>query len=240
MDSISSAHGRTAGGRILWTMLDGWDHYECLSDGQPARVRVDLDAETAAPTSGLGRLVCVRVGAEDPSADFERELVERLARGRYVARVQTAGRSEHHFYLPDDQGVRAAVEAALRNHALEGEVSATDDADWEWFLRTLLPSALERQKMRNRRQLKDLAPVGAVLVKHSLLFPTAIARDAALAALLRRGFTMQGPYDADGVLRFGLILAQTTELNAESLDRAVEVLHEVAEEQGGAYLEWTV
>jgi len=218
-------------------MLDGWDHYGCLIDGQAAEVFVDLDAETAAPTSGLARLICVRV--ESDEADLGEELEARIE-GRYVARVTTAGRREYHFYVADDTGIRDAVDAALRTLALDGSVSATDDEGWEWFKRTLLPSPLERQKMLNRRRIAGLAPVGAVLVKHTVLFPTAISRDAALSAILRRGFAMEGPFDADGVLRFGLVLTQTCELSNEALDRAVEVLFDEAEEQGGAYLEWTL
>ncbi|HJN78166.1 MAG TPA: DUF695 domain-containing protein [Myxococcota bacterium] len=234
-------------------MLDGWDHYCCLIAGRPAAVLVDLDVEVRAPCSGLSRLVCVRLALRAPGDDglataeesaaldaLETELRGRLQAGRYVARVTTDGRAELHFYLPDDEGVRSTVEAALSNHGYEGDVSASDDLDWEWFLGTLLPSPLERQKMLNRRRIDDLAPVGAVLVKHTLLFPTAISRDTALSALLRRGFTMEGPVDAEGVLRFGLVLTQTSELSAAALDRAVEVLFEQAEDQGGAYLEWTL
>lgn len=234
-------------------MLEGWDEYRCLIAGKPARVRVDLDAEVRAPTAGLPRLICVRIDLRAPDADgfaepdelpgleaLQTELEERLNQGRCVAQVTTAGRRELHFYVPHDDGVRLAVEAALANHGYEGDLSATDDEGWEWFVRTLLPSPLERQKMLNRARVEELGPVGVVLVRHTLLFPTAISRDAALSKVLRRGFTMQGPIDADGILRFGLVVTQTCELNVAALDHAVEVLFSSAEDQGGAYLEWAL
>jgi hypothetical protein len=224
-------------------------------------VSVDFGLRDVAPLTDRPWAVVVGVALREPQANGlpsarENADVERLADRLFdvlggesglVGRIAGGGRKELVFYLArGDVGdaVRRAAAEVLPQHAIDCDV--TEDAGWERFARSLVPTARERQSIFDREILHTLRQKGDPLTErrpilHWAYFPDEASRERAAVDLASQGFRIENRGVLDRRKRerpFSLRFAHDDVPDAASVEAFVDVAHDLCSSAGGEYDGW--
>lgn len=226
---------------------DGWDFFEGWSEGNAARIAIDLRIAEEVPIEARPWLLRVRVPRADADAAFLEALAQAV-RARHeavlVARVETDDHVElvlhgtRHEHLKD-----AATAAIARFPGKRAQVRSAHDSPWLHVRERLLPNLYQQQWMQDRRLVEAMAQGGDRVevprwVEHTFYFRSVEAREALVARVHALGFEADAATDGDGHLRFGLIVRRRDPVTLEHIHAVACELIEHAEEVGGQYDGW--
>jgi len=163
----------------------------------------------------------------------------------FVGRITTAGRREFYFYGDDPTRCEDAISRTMRRHpAYRFDLGNKRDELWSHYLDLLYPSPEEFQRIKNRRVVEVLEQRGDQVAKarpvsHWAYFATPEARNAFLAEVTRRGFTIvDGSTDAGepSPNPYGVTLEKVD--SVDQIDDVTIELFRLARSHDGVYDGW--
>jgi uncharacterized protein (TIGR01619 family) len=238
-------------------MSDNWDFYQCLVDGAPASIFVDLGIAREAPRTTHGHLAYVRLQMRSPRLDglssaeefqdlgaLEDAMVPYLmkaANSIFVGRNTSNGNRDFYFFAADgEQFQKAAQDVFLRFPDYKMETGSRPDAAWSAYFNFLFPPERELQMIGNRRVCENLKKHGDALVDarnidHRVYLPTEEAAKRFSHALGAENFSLiNSERNEDG--RW-FVDFQRVDKQSE-IDVIVSGLLEQCSELGGSYDGW--
>jgi regulator of RNase E activity RraB len=241
-------------------MTDNWDFYASRVDGGPASIFVDLGIVADAPLSSHPYMAYVRLHMNQPRPDglssneefdtlveIENALEARLCENEvgYVGRNTSGGFRDFYFYVSTETGWQSRVDAALAEfERYKYETGTREDSDWSVYLNFLLPGAVDRQRIENRRVCEALERYGDKLtlsreIDHWSYFPSRESVEAFIAEVTSDGFQVRDRHvSEDGDLRFGAQVWRIDTPSYDQIDRVTLPLFEAAERHQGQYDGW--
>jgi len=238
-----------------------WDIYTCHIEDKPAIIGLDLDLRRFAPLPKKPYAIFVSVYLRDPRPDgfpqrdeftvlgeIEDWLVQELEKNlqaHFVGRTMSNGVRDFYFYcantLLHDKFI---TEAMVRYPQYHYEYGVKEDKTWELYFDYLLPDVQEFQRIQNRKVLRTLKQHGDIaskarLIDHWVYFNAEAERDVFGQQVEKLGFVIEGrPVDQKGPQPYGLQLSRTDCTDEESIDAAVMLLWELAQEMNARYDGW--
>ena len=241
-------------------MTDDWDFYALRVDGEPASIFVDLGIEADAPIPALPHMAYVRLFMDQPRSDglssseefdtlvaIEKSMEETLCGESvgYVGRNTSGGCRDFYFYVSSPANWSERVAQVLSSYGeYKYETGSREDAEWSVYLNFLLPGAVDRQRIENRRVCESLERHGDKLVAgreidHWSYFPDASAVDGYLADVEALGFRLRTQHLSDsGPLRHGVQVWRVDVPSYNSIDEVTLPLFEASVRHGGDYDGW--
>jgi len=240
-------------------MSDEWDSYFANVNDELASLFVDLGIRDSVPDPLRRHLTWCWVYLNQPRQDglssvdeapmlgtIEDDLLGSLKeRAAFVGRITTAGRREFYFYGDDTTRCEDAISHTMRKHAAyRFDLGSKRDEPWSQYLDLLYPSPEEFQRIKNRRVVEVLEQHGDQLAKarpvsHWAYFPTPGARNAFLAEVTGRGFTIaDGSTDAGepSPHPYGVTLEKVDSI--DQIDDVTIELFRLARSHDGEYDGW--
>jgi hypothetical protein len=236
-----------------------WDSYQCLVDGNPASIFVDLCLARRAPIQPFQKLAHVRLFLEQPRPDglSNQDEFETLCAiedaltiasteaklAHYAGRNTSAGCRDFYFYVSDVEEWQRRTAAALAQFPdYRFETGDRDDKDWRVYFGFLYPTDEDKQRIGNRKVCKALENRGDNLsvareVRHWACFPTIEARSSFVEKAKADGFHVLAT-DQTKEGRFSTIIARIDVPRQPSIDEVTIHLFNVAKASGGKYDGW--
>jgi uncharacterized protein (TIGR01619 family) len=238
-----------------------WDIYTCHIEDKPAIIGLDLDLRRFAPLSKKPYAIYVSVYLNHPRADgfpqgdefsvlgeIEDCLVQQLEttlQAHFVGRTISDGVRDYYFYtantLLHDKYISDAM---IQFPTYRYDYGVKEDKTWELYFDFLLPDVQEFQRIQNRKVLRTLKEHGDISGKprqidHWVYFSAETERELYVQQVMRLGFVIEGrPVDKKGTQPYGLQLSRNDRTDEESIDAAVMLLWELAQELNARYDGW--
>lgn len=241
-------------------MTNDWDFYALRVDDEPASIFVDLGVESHAPMHSHPNMAYIRLHLNQPRPDglssrdeydaliaIEDAIESELCCDEvgYVGRNTSGGCRDFYLYLSSADDWPGKVDRVLAAFpAYKHEAGSRSDPGWSTYLNFLLPGAIDRQRIENRRVCEELERHGDALtaqreIDHWSYFKNREGLDAFLAQVEAAGFAVRATLvDEERPLPFG---AQIWRLDVPSyggIDDVTLPLFEAAARHGGDYDGW--
>lgn len=238
-----------------------WDIYTCHIEDKPAIIGLDLDLRRFAPLAKKPYAIFVSVYLRDPRPDgfpqgdefallgeIEDWLVQELEKNlqaHFVGRTMSNGVRDFYFYCANTlMHDKFIADAMIKYPQYHYEYGVKEDKTWELYFDYLFPDVQEFQRIQNRKVLRTLKQHGDIaskarLIDHWVYFSAEEEREVYGQEVQRLGFAIEGrPVDHKGPQPYGLQLSRTDRTDEESIDAAVMLLWELAQEMNARYDGW--
>ncbi|MBW8686918.1 DUF695 domain-containing protein [Chitinophaga rhizophila] len=238
-----------------------WDIYTCHIEDKPAIIGLDLGLRRFAPLSKKPYSLFITVYLNQPRPDgfphgeefsmlgeIEDWLVQELEnslKAHFVGRTMSDGIRDFYFYTSDIQDYEQCIASAMaRFPNYRYECGMKEDKTWELYFDYLFPDVQEFQRIQNRKVLRTLKQHGDIaererVVDHWIYFSAEAEREIFGQQVQRLGFAIEArPIDEKGPQPYGLKLSRTDRTDEESIDTAVMMLWELAQEMNARYDGW--
>lgn len=240
-------------------MSEDWDFYSARVDDEPALIYLDLGIAPDVPVAGFGALGYLCVLMRYPRPDglpsdqefddliaLENSVVANVTAGdvaRYVG-CSTSGKiRDLYFYARDGaQFERLAADSMKTFPAYKFEVGSREDAQWELYRDFLYPSAIDIQRIKNRRVCEQLQQHGDSLseprlINHCVYFENVDAIDSFAKFARESGFEVRMLDESDRSDGSNGVEVSRHDSPAD-IDEVVILLLEKSLELGGEYDGW--
>jgi uncharacterized protein (TIGR01619 family) len=238
-----------------------WDIYTCHIEDKPAIIGLDLDLRRFAPLSKKPYAIFISVYLKAPRADgfpqgdeftmlgeIEDCLVQQLEttlQAHFVGRTMSDGVRDFYFYaagtLLHDKYI---ADAMIQFPDYSYDFGVKEDKTWELYFDFLFPDVQEFQRIQNRKVLRTLKQHGDIaekarLIDHWIYFSGETEREIYGQQVQRLGFVIEArPVDEKDPQPYGLRLSRNDRTDEESIDAAVMLLWELAQEMNARYDGW--
>jgi hypothetical protein len=240
-------------------MSDDWDFFLGRVDGQLASIFVDLGIRKEAPVRSHPALGYLRVLMRRPREDglssqdefddlaaLEDHVTGKIAGNGtaiFVGRNTSSGTRDFYFYVTDPAKFENAARAAMQAYsAYEYETGAQEDRDWRTYFDFLYPSAVDLQRIFNRRICEQLEEQGdnannARTIDHLALLPSLEAQAALAGYVQTEGFVIESaPHGPNAEGQFSVEFSRADQ--PARIDEIVLPLVRKVVELGGVYDGW--
>lgn len=240
-------------------MTEDWDFYLLRVDEMAASIYVDLGARKFAPNPSLPYMAYLRLYMNAPREDglssqdefealsaIEDLLCAKLIGGEtdYVGRCTTNACRDFFFYVAQPQNwVNRVTNCMLSFPTYKYEADTRRDAEWSTYFSYLYPSAVDREKIENRRVCGALEQNGDKLIEareidHWTYFADIPSRAAFIADAAQLGFEIRTLSDSDTDGRYLAQLWRSDIPAYNTIDDITLPLFRLAEKHGGEYDGW--
>lgn len=238
-----------------------WDIYTCHIEDKPAIIGLDLGLRRFAPLSKKPYSLFISVYLKEPRADgfpngeefsmlgvIEDWLVQEMEtslKAHFVGRTMSDGVRDFYFYTSDIQDYDQHIANAMERFPdYKYECGVKEDKTWELYFDYLFPDTQEFQRIQNRKVLRTLKQHGDIaererIVDHWIYFSAEAERDVFGQQVQLLGFSIEArPVDEKSPQPYGLKLSRIDRTDEESIDTAVMMLWELAQEMSARYDGW--
>jgi hypothetical protein len=240
-------------------MSDDWDFFLLRVDDQPASIFVDLGIAREAPVRSHATMGYLRVAMRRPQQNglssqdefdelvaLENHVTERItADGTaiFVGRNTSGGNRDFYFYVTGPAKFENDAQAAMREFPAYGcETGAQEDRDWRIYFDFLYPSAVDLQRIMNRRVCEQLQERGDNAtnerkIDHLALLPNREAQTAFAGYVQTAGFSIESaPRAPNAEGQFSVEFSKVDQ--PARMDETVVPLVQKIVELGGVYDGW--
>ncbi|ACU61530.1 protein of unknown function DUF1260 [Chitinophaga pinensis DSM 2588] len=238
-----------------------WDIYTCHIEDKPAIIGLDLGLRRFAPLTRKPYSIFISVYLKHPRPDgfphgdefsklgvIEDCLVQQLEtslNAHFVGRTISNGVRDFYFYSSNTSGYEESIAEAMAQFPdYRYECGMKEDKTWELYFDYLFPDTQELQRIHNRKVLRTLKQHGDIaererIIDHWVYFSAEAEREIFGQQVERLGFAIEGrPVDEKGPQPYGLKLSRNDRTDEESIDSAVMMLWELAQEVNARYDGW--
>jgi uncharacterized protein (TIGR01619 family) len=238
-----------------------WDIYTCQIEDNPAIIGLDLDLRRFAPLAKKPHAIYISVYLNNPRADgfpqkdefetlgeIEDCLVQQLEttlQAHFVGRTISNGVRDFYFYTANTLLYEKHIsEVMVRFPNYRYDYGVKEDKTWELYFDFLFPDVQEFQRMQNRKVLRTLREHGDIAEKerhidHWIYFSAEADRELYWQQVEQQGFAVEArPEDKNSKQPFGLQLSRNDKTDEESIDNAVMLLWELAQQLNAHYDGW--
>ena len=247
-------------------MNDNWDFYLLRVDDKPASIFTKLDIEQPIPE--LPYMAYIRLYMKNPKenglssneefetlAAIEDTLTEKLGRENvaYVGRCTTNSCRDFYFYVADENHWELRVKACFASFQdYQFDTGTREDAQWSSYFSFLAPSAVDRQRIENRRVCAALERSGEKFIEsrevdHFAYFAVQENAAAFAAEVAQQGFIVEAISSAaeanenvEGCrdAAFCVAFRHTTVPSFADIDAITLPLFNLAQQHDGYYDGW--
>ncbi|MVT11203.1 DUF695 domain-containing protein [Chitinophaga sp. ysch24] len=238
-----------------------WDIYTCHIEDNPAIIGLDLDLRRFAPLTRKPNAIYISVYLNNPRADgfpqgdefevlgeIEDCLVQQLEttlQAHFVGRTISNGVRDFYFYTANTLLYDKHIADAMINFpAYKYDYGVKEDKTWELYFDFLFPDMQEFQRIQNRKVLRTLKEHGDNAeeerhIDHWIYFSGEADRELYWQQAEELGFAIEArPVDKNSHQPFGLQLSRNDKTDEASIDAAVMLLWELAQQLNARYDGW--
>lgn len=240
-----------------------WDNYIFPLHGRPVSIMLNMALKERA--AGLGRPYAIILRTKYADVDqygfpgdrdkekldsLENDLEQTLTQKNgaiYAGRFTQRGLREFYFYVLDTVDHRLHCQQVMNKYPdLPWLAKAVHDRNWTNYNEVLYPSAIEKEKMENRKMVMTLQSKGDNLsrarrIEHTLYFKVAQSRRTFLISPAIQGFNVsEMPVEKsnDSEFPFLLIIWQHEKPELKKMNEVTLKLTHEAQKNGGRYEGW--